>query len=165
MGVSELHAVLGPAPIRQFRLLTGEEVPDVGYVLTAAQRCPAPHGDGDMIGRPAPRRATGQAFPQVHDVSSSAARSSNGSTTSRGAAGRPSTQRRTPASRYEAMTSSLGHAEHAELIVAGSRPASSATAAAGSSSFARMSLRPWIGIQPSQYSTTWRNVTGRRRRP
>ena len=44
-------------------------------------------------------------------------------------------------------------------MVAGSRPASSA-ACSRSGTRSAMSRRPWIGIQPSQYSTTWRNVTG-----
>ena len=50
-------------------------------------------------------------------------------------------------------------AEHAELDRR-RVPAAASAACCSTGSLSRMSRRPWIGIQPSQYSTTCRNVTG-----
>ncbi len=71
-----------------------------------------------------------------------------------------SRQRSKPSSAYWSMASALGGTPNTPReIVERSRPASSAAAHSwGSRSV--IPRRPWIGIQPSQYSTTWRNVIG-----
>ena len=58
------------------------------------------------------------------------------------------------------MTSaSTGQPNTPSSMLSGSRPAASA-AARNSPTRSSTVLRPWIGIQPSQYSMMWRNVTG-----